>query len=210
MAVGGGSVIDAAKVMRLLSEHPELTVAELALPFLDPRKRIARFPQEPHHARLIAVPTTAGTGSEVSPAAVLTVGGAKLTLVDYSLVPDMAIVDPRLTLTLPPEMTADTGVDALTHALEAYVSIFATPYTDAFCLQAIHLIFDALPRAFGDVSDEERLRHGRVLEQSASGARGSYSPVVSRVGQAILSISPSIVMSATILSSASSDVDCVR
>ena len=98
-------------------------------------------------------PTTSGTGSEVSPAAVLTAGGRKLTLVDYSLVPDMAIVDPRLTLTMPPTLTADTGIDALTHALEAGVSIFASPYTDAFCMQALHLILDALPRACADGSD---------------------------------------------------------
>jgi acetaldehyde dehydrogenase/alcohol dehydrogenase len=153
VAVGGGSVIDAAKAMRLLAEHPELTIRELALPFLDPRKRIARFPQEPHRARLIAVPTTAGTGSEVSPAAVLTVGGAKLTLVDYSLVPDQAIVEPRLTLTMPAELTADTGIDALTHALEAYVSIFASPYSDALCAQATRMILGALPRAVADGTD---------------------------------------------------------
>src|SRR5207249_1110630 len=85
---------------------------------------------------LAALPTTAGTGSEVSPAAVLTHEGRKVTLVDYSLVPDVAIIEPRLTLSLPPVMTADTGIDALTHALEALVSIFASPYTDAFCMQA--------------------------------------------------------------------------
>jgi acetaldehyde dehydrogenase/alcohol dehydrogenase len=99
------------------------------------------------------VPTTAGTGSEVSPAAVITADGRKVTLVDYSLVPDVAIVEPRLTLSMPPAMTADTGVDALTHALEAYVSIFASPFTDAFCLQAVHLILEALPRAVRDGSD---------------------------------------------------------
>jgi acetaldehyde dehydrogenase/alcohol dehydrogenase len=127
---------------------------ELTLPFLDARKRVAHYPDgEPHRIRLAALPTTAGTGSEVSPAAVITHEGRKLTLVDYSLVPDMAIVDPRLTLTLPPDMTADTGVDALTHALEAYVSIFASPFTDAFCLQAMHLILEALPRAVADGSD---------------------------------------------------------
>jgi acetaldehyde dehydrogenase/alcohol dehydrogenase len=153
VAVGGGSVIDAAKAMRLLAEHPGLTMRELALPFLDPRKRVARFPQDPHGARLIAVPTTAGTGSEVSPAAVLTVGGVKRTLVDYSLVPEQAIVEPRLTLSMPPVLTADTGVDALTHALEAYVSIFASPYTDALCLQAARMILGALPRAHADGGD---------------------------------------------------------
>ncbi|HEX6026430.1 MAG TPA: bifunctional acetaldehyde-CoA/alcohol dehydrogenase [Solirubrobacter sp.] len=153
VAVGGGSVLDAAKAMRLFHEHPEVSLRELTLPFLDARKRVARYPQDEHTVRLAAVPTTAGTGSEVSPAAVLTVGERKVTLVDYTIVPDVAVVDPTLTLTMPPELTADTGIDAVTHALEAYVSIFASPYTDAFCLQAIHLIFDALPRAFADGSD---------------------------------------------------------
>ena len=103
----------------------------------------------------MAIPTTSGTGSEVSPAAVITVGDRKVTLVDYSLVPDMAIVDPTLTLTMPQEITADTGIDALTHALEAAVSIFASPFTDAFCMQAVNLILDALPRAYRDGSDLE-------------------------------------------------------
>jgi acetaldehyde dehydrogenase/alcohol dehydrogenase len=153
VAVGGGSVLDAAKAMRLFHENPDLTLAELTLPFLDARKRVAHYPDSEHAVRLAAVPTTAGTGSEVSPAAVLTAGGRKLTLVDYSLVPDVAIVEPRLTLTMPPHMTADTGIDALTHALEAGVSIFASPYTDAFCMQALHLILDALPRAYADGGD---------------------------------------------------------
>ena len=153
VALGGGSVLDSAKTMRLFHESPEVSVAELALPFLDARKRVARFPEIEHAVRLVAVPTTAGTGSEVSPAAVLTAGARKLTLVDYSLVPDMAVVDPRLTLTMPRSLTADTGVDALTHALEAGVSIFASPYTDAFCMQALHLILDALPRACADGTD---------------------------------------------------------
>ncbi|MGZ4173531.1 MAG: iron-containing alcohol dehydrogenase, partial [Solirubrobacteraceae bacterium] len=153
IAVGGGSVMDAAKAMRLFHESPQLSVRELALPFLDARKRIASFPEIEHSMRLIAIPTTSGTGSEVSPAAVLSVGSRKVTLVDYSLLPDMAIVDPVLTLTMPPEITADTGIDALTHALEAAVSIFASPYTDAFCMQAINLILEALPRAYRDGSD---------------------------------------------------------
>lgn len=153
VAVGGGSVIDAAKVMRLLYEHPDCTLGELSLQFLDARKRVANFPQDPHRVKLIAVPTTAGTGSEVSPAAVVSVGHRKVSLVDYSLVPDMAVVDPVLMLTMPPTLTADTGIDALTHAIEAGVSIFASPYTDAFCVQAARLIFDALPKAFADGSD---------------------------------------------------------
>jgi acetaldehyde dehydrogenase/alcohol dehydrogenase len=155
IAVGGGSVIDAAKAMRLFHESPELTLDELTLPFLDARKRVAHYPVIDHSVRLVAVPTTAGTGSEVSPAAVLTVEGRKATLVDYSLVPDMAVVEPRLTLSMPPTLTADTGIDALTHALEAAVSIFASPYTDAFCVQAIYQILPNLTRAFEDGSDLE-------------------------------------------------------
>jgi acetaldehyde dehydrogenase / alcohol dehydrogenase len=155
IAVGGGSVMDAAKAMRLFHEHPQVSVRELSLPFLDARKRIAEFPQVKHSLQLVAIPTTSGTGSEVSPAAVISVGSRKVTLVDYTLVPDMAIVDPHLTVTMPQTITADTGIDALTHALEAGVSIFASPYTDAFCMQAIRLIFDALPRAYHDGSDLE-------------------------------------------------------
>jgi acetaldehyde dehydrogenase / alcohol dehydrogenase len=155
IAVGGGSVLDGAKAMRLFHESPQLSVRELSLPFLDARKRITSFPQVKHAMRLVAVPTTAGTGSEVSPAAVISVGQRKVTLVDYSLVPDMAIVDPSLTVSMPPEITADTGIDALTHALEAAVSIFASPFTDAFCMQAVNLILDALPRACRDGSNLE-------------------------------------------------------
>jgi acetaldehyde dehydrogenase/alcohol dehydrogenase len=153
VAVGGGSVQDAAKAMRLFYEHPELNFEDLSLPFLDPRKRVAAFPTDSHTVQLIGIPTTAGTGSEVSPAAVITVGSRKATLVDYSLVPDVAIVDPMLTVGLPPGATADTGLDALTHALEGVVSIFASPYTDAFCMQAARMIFEWLPRAVADGSD---------------------------------------------------------
>jgi acetaldehyde dehydrogenase / alcohol dehydrogenase len=155
IAVGGGSVMDAAKAMRLFHENPHVNVRELTLPFLDARKRIAEFPQVKHSLQLVAIPTTSGTGSEVSPAAVISVGQRKVTLVDYTLVPDMAIIDPHLTVTMPKTITADTGIDALTHALEAGVSIFASPYTDAFCMQAIRLIFEALPRAYRDGSDLE-------------------------------------------------------
>jgi acetaldehyde dehydrogenase/alcohol dehydrogenase len=136
IALGGGSVMDAAKAMRLFHESPYLSIRELSLPFLDARKRIAEFPQVDHKVRLVAIPTTSGTGSEVSPAAVISVGQRKVTLVDYSLV-------------------ADTGIDALTHALEAAVSIFASPFTDAFCVQAANLIFTALPSAYRDGSDLE-------------------------------------------------------
>ena len=118
------------------TEHPELSIRELSLPFLDARKRVARYPTPQHSIQLVAIPTTAGTGSEVSPAAVITSQGRKVTLVDYSLVPDVAVIDPTLSASMPPAITADTGIDALTHALEAAVSIFASPYTDAFCVQA--------------------------------------------------------------------------
>ena len=155
IALGGGSVLDAAKAMRLFHEHPEASLAELTLPFLDARKRVAVYPAGAHRVRLIAIPTTSGTGSEVSPAAVIAVGTRKATLVDYSLTPDMAIVDPALTLSMPPSVTADTGIDALTHALEAGVSIFASPYSDAFCIQAARLIFESLPRAYADGEDLE-------------------------------------------------------
>ncbi len=155
IAIGGGSVMDAAKGMRLFYESPELRMRELALPFLDARKRVAQYPEQEHRIKLVAVPTTAGTGSEVSPAAVITVGDRKVTLVDYSLLPDVAIVEPNLTLTMPPQVTADSGVDALTHALEAGVSIFASPYTDAFAMQAVNLILHSLPRAYADGSDIE-------------------------------------------------------
>ncbi len=155
IAVGGGSVLDAAKAMRLYHESPEVSLQELSLPFLDARKRVAHYPEVDHTVQLIAVPTTSGTGSEVSPAAVVSAEGRKVTLVDYSLVPDVAIIDPTLTLSMPPGVTADTGVDALTHALEAGVSIFASAYTDAFCMQAINLIMEALPRAYETGDDLE-------------------------------------------------------
>lgn len=155
IAVGGGSVLDAAKAMRLFWEHPEVTLRELALPWLDPRKRVAEYPQTVHKARLIAMPTTSGTGSEVSPGAVITVGDRKMSLIDYTLTPDTAIVDPMLTRSLPPGSTADTGIDALTHAVEAAVSIFASPFSDAFCVQAARLIFEALPRAYANGNDIE-------------------------------------------------------
>jgi len=155
IAVGGGSVLDASKAMRLFYEHPELTLDDLTLPFLDPRKRVAQYPTDKHVVALIAVPTTAGTGSEVSPGAVITHEHRKVTLIDYCLLPDKAIVDPTLMLSLPPKATADTGMDALTHALEGAVSIFSSPFTDAFCTQAISMILEWLPKAYRDGSDLE-------------------------------------------------------
>jgi acetaldehyde dehydrogenase/alcohol dehydrogenase len=158
VAVGGGSVIDAAKVMRLLYESPEADLEELAAPFLDIRKRVARFPIPPaERTRLIAIPTTSGTGSEVTPFAVLTdkSTGRKVTLADYSLSPDVAIVDPQFVMTMPKGLTADTGIDCLTHALEAAVSIYASPYTDSNAMEAIRLAFHHLPIAYQNPGDVE-------------------------------------------------------
>jgi len=158
IAIGGGSVIDAAKAMRLFYENPETKFEELALPFLDPRKRVTEYPAPaPDRPRLIAVPTTSGTGSEVTPFAVVTdcETNRKVMLSDYSLAPDMAIVDPMLVMSLSPRVTADTGMDVLTHALEAHVSIAASRYTDSLTLQATRLVFNYLPRAFANPGDYE-------------------------------------------------------
>src|SRR5271166_1333151 len=158
IALGGGSVIDAAKIMKLKYESPEADLEELAAPFLDMRKRVVQYPTEKvNHARLIAIPTTSGTGSEVTPFAVLSdkERGRKVTLADYSLSPDVAIVDPQFVMSMPKGLTADTGIDCLTHALEAGVSIFASPYTDSNAFQAIRLVFRYLPIAYEQPNDEE-------------------------------------------------------
>jgi acetaldehyde dehydrogenase/alcohol dehydrogenase len=158
VALGGGSVIDAAKIMKLKYESPEADLEELATPFLDIRKRVIQYPTEKvNQARLIAISTTSGTGSEVTPFAVMTdqEQGIKITLVDYSLAPDVAIVDPQFVMSMPKGLTADTGIDCLTHALEAAVSIFASPYTDSNAMQAIRLAFQYLPIAYEHPDDEE-------------------------------------------------------
>ena len=158
IALGGGSVIDAAKVMKLKYEAPNADLQELAAPFLDLRKRIVEFPKERfNHARLIAIPTTSGTGSEVTPFAVLIdkERGRKMTLADYSLSPDVAIVDPQFVMSMPKGLTADTGIDCLTHALEAAVSNYASPYTDSNAMQAVRLVFKYLPVACRDPRNEE-------------------------------------------------------
>jgi acetaldehyde dehydrogenase/alcohol dehydrogenase len=158
IALGGGSVIDAAKIMKLKYESPEADLEELAAPFLDLRKRVVEYPTKKiNRARLIAISTTSGTGSEVTPFAVLTDKGRgrKVTLADYSLSPDVAIVDPQFVMSMPKGLTADTGIDCLTHALEAGVSIFASPYTDCNAMQAIRLVFKYLPIAYEHPHDEE-------------------------------------------------------
>ena len=158
IAIGGGSVMDAAKAMRLFHQHPDLDFHSLETTFLDPRKRVIQYPRESHtRLTLVAIPTTSGTGSEVTPFAVITDSelGRKVPLYDNSLIPDVAIIDPQLVRGLPANVTADTGLDALTHALEAAVSIFASEYTDALALQAARLVFEYLPRAVHDGSDME-------------------------------------------------------
>jgi acetaldehyde dehydrogenase/alcohol dehydrogenase len=158
IALGGGSVIDAAKIMKLKYESPDADLEELAAPFLDLRKRVIQYPTEKiKRARLIAISTTSGTGSEVTPFAVLTdkARGRKVTLADYSLTPDVAIVDPQFVMSMPEGLTADTGIDCLTHALEAAVSSYASPYTDANAMHALRLAFNYLPIAYEQPRDEE-------------------------------------------------------
>ena len=158
IALGGGSVIDAAKIMKLKYESPEADLEELAAPFLDLRKRVVKYPTEKvSRSRLVAISTTSGTGSEVTPFAVLTdkERGRKVTLADYSLTPDIAIVDPQFVMSMPKGLTADTGIDCLTHALEAGVSTYASAYTDANAMQAIRMVFKYLPTAYRNPRDEE-------------------------------------------------------
>ena len=158
IALGGGSVIDAAKIMKLKYESPDADLEDLAAPFLDLRKRVVQYPTEKvNQSRLIAISTTSGTGSEVTPFAVLTdkEHGRKVTLADYSLSPDVAIVDPQFVMSMPRGLTADTGIDCLTHALEAGVSSYASAYTDANAMQAIRLVFKYLPLAYEDHRNEE-------------------------------------------------------
>jgi acetaldehyde dehydrogenase / alcohol dehydrogenase len=158
IALGGGSVIDAAKIMKLKYESPDADLEELAAPFLDLRKRVVQYPTEKiNRARLIAISTTSGTGSEVTPFAVLTdrARARKVTLADYSLTPDVAIVDPQFVMSMPKGLTADTGIDCLTHALEAAVSSYASAYTDCNAMQAIRMAFKYLPIAYENPRDEE-------------------------------------------------------
>jgi acetaldehyde dehydrogenase/alcohol dehydrogenase len=158
IALGGGSVIDAAKIMKLKYESPDADLEELAAPFLDLRKRVVQYPTEKiNRVRLIAISTTSGTGSEVTPFAVLTdkERERKVTLADYSLTPDVAIVDPQFVMSMPKGLTADTGIDCLTHALEAAVSTYASAYTDCNAMQAIRMAFKYLPVAFEHPDDEE-------------------------------------------------------
>jgi acetaldehyde dehydrogenase/alcohol dehydrogenase len=158
VALGGGSMIDAAKIMKLKYESPEADLEELAAPFLDIRKRVVQYPTEKiNSSRLIAISTTSGTGSEVTPFAVLfdKERGRKVTLADYSLSPEVAIIDPQFVMSMPKELTADTGIDCLTHAMEAAVSTYASAYTDCNAMQAVRMVFKYLPIAYEHPDDEE-------------------------------------------------------
>jgi len=150
IAVGGGSAMDAAKIMWVLYEHPEADFMDMAMRFADIRKRVYTFPKMGQKAYFIAIPTTAGTGSEVTPFAVITdeTTGVKYPLADYELMPDMAIVDADMMMNAPKGLTAASGIDALTHAIEAYASVMATEYTDSLALGALKIIFEYLPRAY--------------------------------------------------------------
>ena len=157
IALGGGSAMDAAKGMWLFYEYPETTFFGIKQKFLDIRKRTCKFPTLGQKAQFVAIPTTSGTGSEVTPFAVITdkKNNIKYPLADYELTPDVAIIDPQFVMTVPPHVTADTGMDVLTHAIEAYVSIMANDYTDGLALKAIDLVFKYLPRAYKNGNDEE-------------------------------------------------------
>ena len=152
IAVGGGSAMDAGKIMWVLYEHPEADFLDMAMRFSDIRKRVYTFPKMGEKAYFVAVPTSAGTGSEVTPFAVITdeSTGVKYPLADYELMPNMAIVDADMMMDAPKGLTAASGIDAVTHALEAYASMMATDYTDGLALQALKVIFQYLPRAYDD------------------------------------------------------------
>ena len=150
IAVGGGSAMDAAKIMWVLYEHPEADFMDMAMRFVDIRKRVYTSPKMGEKAYFVAVPTTAGTGSEVTPFAVITdeESGVKYPLADYELMPNMAIVDADMMMNAPKGLTAASGIDAVTHALEAYASMLATDYTDSLALRSLKMIFEYLPQAY--------------------------------------------------------------
>ena len=156
IAIGGGSAMDAAKIMWVMYEHPEADFMDMAMRFVDIRKRIYTFPKMGEKAYFIAVPTSAGTGSEVTPFAVITdeETGIKYPLADYELMPNMAIVDADLMMNAPKGLTAASGIDALTHSLEAYAAMLATDYTDGLALKAIKTIFEYLPKAYDNGAND--------------------------------------------------------
>ena len=169
IAIGGGSAMDAGKIMWTLYEHPEVDFQDLAMRFMDIRKRVYTFPHMGDKAYFIAIPTTAGTGSEVTPFAVITdeTTATKYPLADYELLPDMAIIDADLMMNIPKGLTSASGIDALTHALEAIASMMATDYTDGLALKAAKLIFTYLPRAYSlgghDAEAREEMANASTL-----------------------------------------------
>ncbi len=169
IALGGGSAMDAAKIMWVLYEHPEVDFLDMAMRFMDIRKRVYTFPKMGEKAYFIAVPTSAGTGSEVTPFAVITdeSTNVKYPLADYELLPKMAIVDADLMMNAPKGLTSASGIDALVHSIEAYVSMMATEFTDSMALEAIKIIFEYLPRAYKDGANDpearEKMAHAATL-----------------------------------------------
>ena len=169
IAIGGGSAMDAAKIMWVLYEHPEVDFLDMAMRFMDIRKRVYTFPKMGEKAYFIAIPTSAGTGSEVTPFAVITdeSTGVKYPLADYELLPNMAIVDSDMMMNAPKGLTSASGIDALVHAIEAYASMMATEFTDSMAIEAIKLIFKYLPRAYEkggeDPEAREKMAHAATL-----------------------------------------------
>lgn len=169
IALGGGSPMDAAKIMWVMYEHPEIRFEDLAMRFMDIRKRVFKFPKMGEKAMMVAIATSAGTGSEVTPFAVITDEKTqiKYPLADYELTPDMAIVDAELMMNMPKSLTAASGIDALTHAIEAYVSVCASEYTNGMALEAIRLIFKYLPQAYNDgpnnIKAREKMAHASTM-----------------------------------------------
>ena len=160
IAVGGGSAMDAGKIMWVMYEHPDISFEDMAMDFMDIRKRVYTFPKMGEKAYFIAVPTSAGTGSEVTPFAIITDQdkGVKYPLTDYELMPKMAIVDADMMMNAPKGLTSSSGIDALVHSIEAYVSIMATDFSDAMALRAIKIIFEYLPRAYENGASDPEAR----------------------------------------------------
>ena len=171
IAIGGGSPMDAAKIMWVLYEHPEIDFRDMALDFMDIRKRVYKFPHMGSKAMLVAIPTTAGTGSEVTPFAIITDqdDGTKYPVTDYELLPDMAIIDSDLMLNIPRGLTKASGIDALVHSIEAIASIMSSPYTDAMANEAIKLIFKYLPRAYKNGASDPEAREGMANAATIAG-----------------------------------------
>ena len=171
IALGGGSAMDAAKIMWVLYEHPDADFEDMAMRFVDIRKRVYGFPKMGEKAYFVAIPTSAGTGSEVTPFAVITdeVSGVKYPLADYELMPKMAIVDADMMMDAPKGLTAASGIDAVTHALEAYASMLATDYTDGLALRSLQLVFKNLPKCYDNGPNEPRARENMANAATMAG-----------------------------------------